>query len=72
MAMKATLALFAAALLAGAPATRRELPNVLVILADDLGYGDPGCYNRDSKIPTPAMDAFAAEGMRFTDVHTPS
>ena len=51
---------------------RPERPNVLLILADDLGWGDPGVYNRESKIPTPAMDAFAAEGMRFTDVHTPS
>lgn len=47
-------------------------PNVIVILADDLGYGDPGCYNPRSKIPTPALDRLAAEGMRFTDAHSPS
>ena len=41
------------------------LPNILFILADDLGYGDLGCYNRDSKIPTPHLDRMAREGMRF-------
>ncbi|WP_019026056.1 sulfatase family protein [Colwellia piezophila] len=47
-------------------------PNIVVILADDLGYGDLGVYNRDSKIPTPNMDAIAKQGIRFTDAHTPS
>lgn len=47
-------------------------PNIVVILADDLGYGDPSCYNPDSKVPTPALDQLAAEGMRFTDAHSPS
>jgi arylsulfatase A len=47
-------------------------PNIIVVLADDLGYGDPSCYNPDSKIPTPAIDRLAAEGMRFTDAHSPS
>ncbi len=47
-------------------------PNILFILADDLGYGDVSCYNPDSKIPTPNIDRLAAEGMRFTDAHSPS
>jgi arylsulfatase A-like enzyme len=47
-------------------------PNLVFVLADDLGYGDPGCYNKDSKIPTPNIDKLAAQGMRFTDAHTPS
>jgi arylsulfatase A-like enzyme len=47
-------------------------PNVVIILADDLGYGDVHANNPDSKIPTPAMDRVAAEGMRFTDGHSPS
>jgi arylsulfatase A len=47
-------------------------PNILVILADDLGYGDVGCYNSDSKVPTPNIDRLAVEGMRFTDAHSPS
>jgi arylsulfatase A len=40
-------------------------PNVIIILADDLGYGDLGCYNPASKIPTPNLDRFAREGVRF-------
>lgn len=47
-------------------------PNIVFILADDMGYGDPGAYNPDSKIPTPNMDQLAAEGIRFTDAHSPS
>jgi len=48
-----------------------SLPNILVILADDLGYGDVGCYNPDSRIPTPHLDKMATQGMRFTDAHSP-
>ncbi len=51
---------------------RQTLPNIVVILADDMGVGDLGCYNPQSKVPTPFLDALAAEGVRFTDVHTPS
>jgi hypothetical protein len=40
-------------------------PNIIFIMADDMGYGDVGCYNQDSKIPTPNMDRLAKEGMRF-------
>jgi len=47
-------------------------PHLLFILADDLGIGDPRGYNVDSKCPTPALDRLAAEGLRFTDMHTPS
>jgi arylsulfatase A-like enzyme len=47
-------------------------PNIVFILADDLGYGDVGCYNPESKIATPNLDRLAAEGMRFTDAHSPS
>ena len=52
------------------PATAR--PNILFLMADDMGYGDPGCYNSESKIPTPNIDGLAAQGMRFTDAHSPS
>lgn len=48
------------------------LPNILFILADDLGYGDVACYNEESRIPTPNLDLLAKEGMRFTDAHSPS
>ncbi len=47
-------------------------PNLLLILADDLGYGDVGCYNEHAKVPTPHLDRLAGEGMRFTDAHSPS
>ncbi|MBM3724241.1 MAG: arylsulfatase [Acidobacteria bacterium] len=46
-------------------------PNIIVILADDLGFGDLACYNADSKIPTPHLDRLAREGTRFIDAHTP-
>ncbi|NWK57300.1 sulfatase-like hydrolase/transferase [Verrucomicrobiaceae bacterium N1E253] len=47
------------------------LPNVVVIYADDLGYGDVSCYNAESKVKTPNIDRIAAEGMMFTDGHSP-
>ena len=55
-------------------ASRRasSMPNIVFILADDMGYGDLACQNSESKIPTPYLDKFAAEGMRFTDSHSPS
>lgn len=46
-------------------------PDVILILVDDMGYGDAGAYNPDSKIPTPTLDALAAAGMKFTDAHAP-
>lgn len=54
-------------------ATASDLPNIICILADDLGYGDVQCLNPErGKIPTPQMDKIAAEGMTFTDAHTTS
>lgn len=47
-------------------------PNVVLILADDLGIGDLRAYNPASKVPTPRLDALASEGLRLTDMHTPS
>jgi arylsulfatase A-like enzyme len=47
-------------------------PNIVYILADDYGYGDVGCYNPNSKVPTPNIDRLAAGGMRFTDAHSGS
>ena len=51
---------------------REKQPNILLILADDLGYGDLGCYNPASKIPTPHLDQLAEKGIRFTDAHSPA
>ena len=49
-----------------------RLPNIVILYADDLGYGDVGCYNEHSKIPTPHLDQLARQGMRFTDGHSSS
>lgn len=51
---------------------RAQGPNILLLYADDLGYGDLGANNPASKIPTPHLDRLAAEGMRFTDGHSSS
>lgn len=74
--MKHTLTILAALLLAplatlqAADATKPNgKPNVLILLVDDMGYGDPQCFNPQSKITTPNIDRLAQEGMRFTDAH---
>lgn len=56
----------------GARADERP-PNIVLILADDYGYGSAGCYGADPKlVRTPHIDRLAADGRRFTDVNTPS
>lgn len=47
-------------------------PNIVILYADDMGYGDLATQNPDSKIPTPNLDALARDGMRFTDAHSSS
>jgi arylsulfatase A-like enzyme len=49
-----------------------SLPNIVTIVADDMGYGDVSCLNPECKIPTPNMDRLASEGMVFTDAHSGS
>ncbi len=49
-----------------------DKPNIVYILADDLGWGDPKCYNPDSQVNTPYIDQLAEQGMRLTDAHSPS
>ena len=61
--------LLVVALLAG-PALAAP-PNVVVILADDVGFGDLGCYGA-TRIRTPHLDRLAREGLRFTDAHSPA
>ncbi len=51
--------------------TRKDAPNVVLIFADDLGYGDVGCYGA-TKVQTPNIDRLAREGRRFTDAHSAS
>ena len=46
-------------------------PNILFILADDLGYGDVSAFNPELKIQTPNIDMLARGGIRFTDAHSP-
>ena len=55
----------------GVAAVAADKPNIVFILADDIGYGDLGCYGA-TKIKTPNCDRLAKEGRRFTDAHSPS
>ena len=60
-------------LLLSLSATAADRPNIIVILADDYGYGSAGCYGADPKlVRTPSIDRLAAEGRRFTDGNTTS
>ncbi len=52
-------------------APQEPLPNIIIILADDLGYGDLKSYNTNSLVPTPNLDKLAAEGIRLTDAYCP-
>ena len=63
---------FAASLASLALPAAARRPNIVYILADDLGWGDLECYNPDSQIPTPHANRLATEGLRFTDMHSPS
>jgi arylsulfatase A len=49
-----------------------DYPNIIVIYADDLGFGDLSCYNSKAPYKTPRLDQMAAEGIRFADAHSPS
>lgn len=53
------------------PAQPSSRPNVVLIYADDLGYGDVHCYDARCRIPTPNLDALAQHGIRFTNAHAP-
>ena len=50
----------------------QSLPNIVLIMADDMGIGDLGVYNSQTKTATPNLDRLASEGVIFTDIHTPS
>jgi arylsulfatase A-like enzyme len=63
---------FFALLLIAVSSSAAATPNIVVILADDLGYGDVSAYNPSSKAPTPNVDGLAGSGIRFTDAHAPA
>ncbi len=72
MAFRKRLALVcASACLALSLLSAQQPPNIVLILADDLGYGDVGCYGA-TKVRTPNIDRLAAEGRKFTDAHSAS
>ena len=64
------LAAFAAICVALHAQQETRRPNIVVVLCDDLGYGDVSCYQEDSLIRTPVIDRLAREGVRFTDAHS--
>jgi arylsulfatase A-like enzyme len=59
------LALSATSLAANGPK-----PNIIFVLFDDMGYGQPKCYREGTEFKTPNIDRLAREGMRFTDAHS--
>lgn len=67
----ARLFILSLALILFSSAVLAENPNIVVILVDDMGYGDARCFNPKSKIATPNIDSLAREGMKFTDAHAP-
>lgn len=70
--MKALRLLLPTLFLLGLSLQAADRPNIVVILCDDLGYGDVQCNNPEGRIATPNFDRVAREGMRFTDAHTTS
>jgi arylsulfatase A-like enzyme len=69
--MKTTAALLLSSLLLAAAPQAARKPNVIFIMADDLGYGDRGCYGQ-KRFKTPSIDRMAAEGTRFTNYYAGS
>src|SRR6266403_2132153 len=59
------------AIVPAGPVAAGDAPNIVLIYADDLGYGDVGCYGA-TRVRTPNIDRLAREGLRFTDAHAPS
>src|SRR4051794_34183570 len=66
------LAVLGVALTAPARADDATRPNVILVLADDFGWGDLSCYNGDALARTPHLDRMAREGVRFTQFYVAS
>lgn len=65
------IALLASATLAPASENSpKQRPNIIFVLFDDLGYGQPRCYREGTEFNMPNMDRLAEDGMRFTDAHS--
>ncbi len=69
--LQCACAVVSQALMASGGAASRVMPNIVIILADDIGYGDFGCYGA-TRVQTPNTDRLAREGIRFTDAHAPA
>lgn len=69
--LKIVILLFALLSNSSAPAAATKHPNIVIVFADDMGYGDVKAFNPKSRIATPNLDRMAREGMRFTDAHAP-
>lgn len=69
--IKPSLGLLALSAIASACKEKEEKPNIIIIYADDLGYGDVSCYGA-TQINTPNIDRLASQGLRFTNAHCPS
>jgi len=70
--MKSSILLFVLMGLISCSVKTTDYPNIVIILADDMGYGDVQSFNPDSEIPTPNLNELSQEGLMFTDAHTPS
>ena len=66
------LAIVLCCIVGSANTIAQELPNIIIIYTDDLGYGDLSCYNDSSAYYTPNLERMAKEGVMFTDAHSPS
>ena len=70
--LNAIVSLLIVLTIAGCSKENSKPPNIVIIYADDMGYGDLNCQNEKSKILTPNLDKLASEGMRFSDAHSSS
>ncbi len=70
--LKTFVLLLVATIFFSCVAQKADYPNIIIILADDMGYGDVQAFNLKSEIPTPNLNKLSEEGVMFMDAHTPS